>query len=97
MGQGEHRGTPEGFSFVLEGVDNLTFVRVLAALTRDPAFGKPLQLQVQEPRDVQPGRVTIAFWPGGRTRAVAAMQRFKTVLLDHGVQIDSVRLPGEAS
>ena len=32
---------------------------------------------------------------GPSPKAVAAMQRLKTVLLRHGVQVDSVRVPGE--
>jgi len=37
----------------------------------------------------------VAFDPAERERAVLAMQRLKTVLLRHGVQVDSVRVPGE--
>ncbi|WP_221089509.1 hypothetical protein [Deinococcus aquaedulcis] len=85
---------PLGISFVLEGLDELAFTRVLRDVLHDPAFRRPLQVQVQEPRGGAPGRLTLAFAPSDRTLAVAAMQRLKTVLLRYGVQVDSISVPG---
>ncbi|PTA68332.1 hypothetical protein [Deinococcus arcticus] len=86
---------PLGISFVLEGLDELGFMQVLRDVLRDPAFRRPLQVQVQEPRAGAPGRLTLAFAPPDRTLAVAATQRLKTLLLRHGVQVDRVWVPGE--
>ncbi|MCP2015408.1 hypothetical protein L1280_002570 [Deinococcus sp. HSC-46F16] len=88
-------GPVQGIAFTLGGVDELTFARILRDVTRDAAFARPLAVQAQEPRPGQEARLTLVFMPGERTRAVAAMQRLKTVLLRHGVQVDSVRVPGE--
>ena len=90
------RPEPQGIAFTLAGVDELTFVRILRDVTADAAFARPLQVQAQEPRPGTPGRLTLVFSPAERTRAVAAMQRLKTVLLRHGVQVDSIHVPGEA-
>ncbi|WP_084050131.1 hypothetical protein [Deinococcus hopiensis] len=87
---------PQGIAFSLAGVDELTFVRILRDVVEDAAFARPLRLEAQEPRAGVPGRLTLVFWPQERTRAVAAMQRLKTVLLRHGVQVDSIHIPGEA-
>ena len=87
--------TPQGIAFTLDGVDELTFARILRDVMTDPAFRRPLQIQAQEPRPGVPARLTVAFIPAERERAVLAMQRLKTVLLRHGVQVDSVRVPGE--
>ena len=88
-------GPVQGIAFTLGGVDELTFARILRDVTRDPAFARPLAVQAQEPRPGQEARLTLVFAPGERTRAVAAMQRLKTVLLRYGVQVDSVRVPGD--
>ncbi|MEF2279762.1 hypothetical protein V3W47_15820 [Deinococcus sp. YIM 134068] len=84
---------PQGIAFTLEGVDELTFARILRDVMGDAAFRRPLQVQAQEPRPGSPARLTLVFRPADRTRAVDAMQRLKTVLLRYGVQIDSVRVP----
>ncbi|WP_040383175.1 hypothetical protein [Deinococcus apachensis] len=94
---GPTNAAPQGIAFTLEGVDELTFARILRDLMGDAAFARPLQVQAQEPRPGLPARLTLVFRPGDRTRAVAAMQRLKTLLLRHGVQVDSVRVPGEES
>lgn len=86
---------PQGIAFSLEGVDELTFARILNDLMHDAAFGRPLQVQAQEPRPGQAARLTLVFGDGQRALALNAMQRLKTLLLRHGVQVDSVRVPGE--
>lgn len=86
---------PQGIAFSLEGVDELTFARILNDLMHDAAFGRPLQVQAQEPRPGQAARLTLVFGDGQRSLALNAMQRLKTLLLRHGVQVDSVRVPGE--
>ncbi len=91
------RTVPQGIAFTLEGVDELTFTRILRDVLHDAAFARPLQVQAQEPRPGAPARLTLVFRPGDRTRAVAAMQRLKTLLLRHGVQVDSVWVPGEGA
>ncbi|WP_034385863.1 hypothetical protein [Deinococcus sp. YIM 77859] len=88
--------TRQGIAFTLEGVDDLTFARILRDVLRDAAFARPLQVQAQEPRSGQAARLTLAFWPQDRTRAVQAMQRLKTVLLRYGVQVDAVYLPEQS-
>ncbi|GGM15889.1 hypothetical protein [Deinococcus aerophilus] len=88
-------GGVQGIAFTLDGVDELAFTRILSDVTQDPVFGKPLQIQAQEPRPGLSARLTLAFYPQHRTQAVAAMQRLKTLLLRHGVQVDSVSVPGE--
>ncbi len=80
----------QGIAFSLEGVDELTFMRVLNDVMHDPAFARPLQVQAQPPRDGQSGRLTLAFLPDDRARAVSAMQRLKTIILRYGVQVDSI-------
>lgn len=84
---------PAGIRFVLEGIDELTFVRVLNDLMHDPAFARPLQVQAQPPKAGQEAALTLVFGPEERERAGAAMQRLKTIMLRYGVQIDSVRMP----
>lgn len=86
----------QGIAFTLDGVDELTFTRILRDVLHDPAFRRPLQIQAQEPRPDHPARLTVVFMPEDRARALAAMQRLKTLLLRHGVQVDSVRVPGES-
>lgn len=83
----------QGIAFTLDGVDELTFTRILRDVLHDPAFRRPLQIQAQEPRPSEPARLTVVFAPQDRARAVAAMQRLKTLLLRHQVQVDSVRVP----
>ncbi|WP_104991657.1 hypothetical protein [Deinococcus sp. NW-56] len=95
QGGSRQDGPVQGIAFTLGGVDELTFARILRDVTRDPAFARPLAVQAQEPRPGQEARLTLVFAPGERTRAVAAMQRLKTVLLRYGVQVDSVRVPGD--
>ena len=95
QGGSQQDGPVQGIAFTLGGVDELTFARILRDVTRDPAFARPLAVQAQEPRPGQEARLTLVFAPGERTRAVAAMQRLKTVLLRYGVQVDSVRVPGD--
>lgn len=87
-------GDVQGIAFTLDGVDELTFARILRDVMHDAAFGRPLQIQAQEPRPGLSARLTLAFRRQDRTRAVAAMQRLKTLLLRHGVQVASVRVPG---
>lgn len=82
---------PQGIAFTLAGVDEVTFARILRDVLRDAAFGRPLQLQAQEPRPGQDARLTVVFAPAERGRAVAAMQRLKTILLRYGVQVDAVQ------
>ncbi|WP_233554533.1 MULTISPECIES: hypothetical protein [Deinococcus] len=84
-----------GIAFTLDGVDELTFTRILNDLMHDQAFKKPLQVQAREPRAGQAGALTLVFHPEARSQAVAAMQRLKTILLRYGVQVDSVVVPGE--
>ena len=86
----------QGIAFTLDGVDELTFTRILRDVMTDAAFARPLQVQAQEPRPGSSARLTLAFLPQDRDAAVQAMQRLKTVLLRYGVQIDSVHVPGEA-
>lgn len=84
---------PQGIAFTLDGVDELTFARILRDVLHDAAFARPLQVQAQEPRPGFPARLTLVFAPHQRTLAVGAMQRLKTLLLRHGVQVDSVHVP----
>lgn len=86
---------PQGIAFTLDGVDDLNFARILNDLMHDPAFGRPLQVQAQEPRPGQAARLTLVFGPEQRPLALSAMQRLKTILLRHGVQVDSIHVPGE--
>ncbi|WP_309570163.1 hypothetical protein [Deinococcus sp.] len=88
-------GAPQGIAFTLDGVDELGFARILNDLMHDAAFGRPLQVQAQEPRTGQPARLTLVFLPEHRQTAVDAMQRLKTILLRHQVQVDSIHVPGE--
>ena len=72
----------------------------LRDLMKDPAFARPLQVVAQPPRPVseQPGdtaALTLVFGPDDQGRAVAAMQRLKTIMLRYGVQIDSIWTPGD--
>ncbi|GHG00527.1 hypothetical protein GCM10017783_10770 [Deinococcus piscis] len=85
----------QGIAFALEGLGELEFVQVLRDVTADPAFRRPLQIQVEEPRTGQPGRLTLAFDPADRALALTATQRLKTILLRYGVQVDSIRIPAE--
>ncbi|QFP76344.1 hypothetical protein [Deinococcus sp. AJ005] len=87
-------GDVQGIVFTLDGVDELTFARILRDVMGEATFGRPLQIQAQEPRPGLSARLTVAFRRQDRTRAVTAMQRLKTLLLRYGVQVDSVRVPG---
>lgn len=87
--------TRQGISFTLDGVDEITFAKILRDVMNDDAFKKPLQVQAQEPRPGQSARLTLAFYSEGRTQAVEAMQRLKTLLLRYEVQVDSVVVPSE--
>ncbi|ULH16805.1 hypothetical protein MF271_09650 [Deinococcus sp. KNUC1210] len=88
---------PSGIRFALEGIDEITFAKVLRDLMSDTAFARPLQIQAQPPKPAQPGQppqdasLTLVFDEAGRAQAIAAMQRLKTIMLRYGVQIDSVR------
>ncbi|WP_407568847.1 hypothetical protein [Deinococcus altitudinis] len=97
---------PSGIRFALEGIDEITFHKVLRDLMKDPAFARPLQIQAQPPkppRSQQPGgttdrpeeagALTLVFGPEDRELALSAMQRLKTIMLRYGVQIDSVWTP----
>ena len=89
---------PSGIRFALEGIDEITFHKVLRDLMKDPAFAKPLQVQAQPPRpasgDVEEtAPLTLVFAPEHRDLAVSAMQRLKTIMLRYGVQIDSIWTP----
>lgn len=97
---------PDGIRFALEGIDEITFARVLRDLMKDPAFARPLQVQAEPPRPqrsrLQPSgaaltgaALTLVFGPEDRQAALSAMQRLKTILLRYGVQIDSVWTPEE--
>lgn len=86
----------QGIAFTLDGTDDLTFARILRDLMHDDAFRRPLQIQAEEPRPGQPGRLTLVFGPADRALAVTAMQRLKTILLRYGVQVDSIRVPDQA-
>ncbi|THF87992.1 hypothetical protein E7T09_01855 [Deinococcus sp. KSM4-11] len=88
-------GAPQGIAFTLDGVDELGFARILNDVMHDAAFGRPLQVQAQEPRAGQAARLTLVFRPEHRTAAVDAMQRLKTILLRHSVQVDSIHVPGD--
>ncbi|GGR21554.1 hypothetical protein [Deinococcus ruber] len=88
---------PSGIRFALEGIDEITFAKVLRDLMNDAAFARPLQVQAQPPKPAQVGRppedaaLTLVFDEAGRAQAIAAMQRLKTIMLRYGVQIDSVK------
>lgn len=84
----------QGVAFTLEGVDELTFTRILRDVLRDPVFARPLQVQAQEPRPDRSARPTLAFHPQDREQAMNATQRLKTILLRFGVQVDSIHVPG---
>ena len=89
---------PSGIRFALEGIDEITFHKVLRDLMKDPAFAKPLQVQAQPPRPVsgdveETAALTLVFAPEHRDLAVSAMQRLKTIMLRYGVQIDSIWTP----
>lgn len=83
----------QGIRVVLQGMDELAFARLLADVTAEAAFARPLQLRLQEPRGGQPGVLTLAFAPEDRARAAAAAQRLKTLMLRHGAQVDDVIVP----
>ncbi|WP_424951553.1 hypothetical protein [Deinococcus sp.] len=89
---------PSGIRFALEGIDEITFHKVLRDLMKDPAFARPLQVQAQPPRPLSAdpedaASLTLVFGPEDRELAVAAMQRLKTIMLRYGVQIDTVWTP----
>jgi hypothetical protein len=86
---------PSGIRFALDGVDEITFHKVLRDLMKDPAFALPLSVQAQPPtlKPTAAGTLTLVFAPEDRNRAVAAMQRLKTIMLRYDVQIDSVWTP----
>lgn len=92
---------PSGIRFALEGIDEITFHKVLRDLMKDAAFARPLQVQAQPPKPPQrqqPGgpedaALTLVFGPEDRELALMAMQRLKTILLRYGVQIDRIWTP----
>ena len=89
---------PDGIRFALEGIDEITFAKVLRDLMKDPAFARPLQVQAEPPRPQPSGGVTgatltLVFGPEDRDAALGAMQRLKTILLRYGIQIDSIWTP----
>ena len=97
---------PDGIRFALEGIDEITFAKVLRDLMKDPAFARPLQIQAQPPKPPRPqlpggpasspedaGALTLVFGPDDRELALNAMQRLKTIMLRYGVQIDSIWTP----
>ncbi|GGJ73349.1 hypothetical protein [Deinococcus aquiradiocola] len=88
-------GGLQGIRFALEGIDEITFHRVLRDLMTDPAFARPLQVQATPPRPRQDevAALTLVFGAQDRLLAVAAMQRLKTILLRYDVQIDSIWTP----
>lgn len=88
------KGERQGIAVALVGVDAATFGRILGDLRTDPAFRRPLQVQVQEPRPGEDGRLTLAFEPRDRALALSALQRLKTLMLRYGVQVDSWSEPG---
>ena len=83
---------PSGIRFALEGIDEITFAKVLRDVMHDTAFARPLQIQGQPSEDAA---LTLVFDEADRAQAIAAMQRLKTIMLRYGVQIDSIRLPGD--
>ena len=84
-----------GIQFMLPGLSELDFARVLRDVMQDAAFARPLKVQASEPRPGGPdGQLTLAFLEADRERAVKAMQRLKTILLRYGSQVDAVRVPG---
>ena len=101
---------PDGIRFALEGIDEITFAKVLRDLMKDPAFTRPLQVQAEPPKPLFPSlqpsgnvtgaalsgaALTLVFSPENRDAALSAMQRLKTILLRYGVQIDSIWTPEE--
>jgi hypothetical protein len=90
-------GAPSGIRFALEGVDEITFHKVLRDLMKDPAFARPLQVLAQPPTPGGDtvGTLTLVFGTPQKQLALAAMQRLKTIMLRYGVQIDSVWTPQE--
>ncbi len=40
---------PDGIRFTLEGIDEITFAKVLRDLMKDPAFARPLSVQAEPP------------------------------------------------
>lgn len=84
-----------GVQFTLEGMDNLTFTRVIRDLMQDQAFRRPLQVQAVEPRLGVDGQLTLAFLPSDTDKATQAVQRLKTILLRYGAQVDHIRMPHE--
>lgn len=90
-------GDPSGIRFALEGIDEITFHKVLRDLMKDAAFARPLQILAQPPTPSGDtiGTLTLVFGPAERELAVTAMQRLKTIMLRYEVQIDSVWTPQE--
>jgi hypothetical protein len=91
---------PSGIRFALEGIDEITFYKVLRDLMKDPAFAAPLQVLAQPPKPPaavstpsEPASLTLVFGTAEHPLAVAAMQRLKTIMLRYDVQIDSVWTP----
>ena len=62
---------PDGIRFALEGIDEITFAKVLRDLMKDPAFARPLQVQAQLPtlKPAAAGTLTLVFAPEDRSRA----------------------------
>jgi hypothetical protein len=89
---------PSGIRFALEGIDEITFYKVLRDLMKDPAFSPPLQVIAQPPsapatQNIQVASLTLVFGPEANDLALAAMQRLKTIMLRYDVQIDSIWTP----
>ena len=58
----------------------------------------PARFRSRPSRPGQPSEdaaLTLVFDEADRAQAIAAMQRLKTIMLRYGVQIDSIRLPGD--
>ncbi len=68
---------PDGIRFALEGIDEITFARVLRDLMKDPAFARPLQVQAEPPRPqrsrLQPSEHVTGAAPGRAALTRAAL------------------------
>lgn len=83
-----------GIAFTIEGVDEMTFVKILNDLMHEDVFKKPLKVQASEPREGQAAGLLLTFPPDHKEIGHQAVQRLKTLLLRYGIQIDSVEQQG---
>lgn len=80
-----------GVAFTLEGVDEITFVKILNDIMHEDVFKRPLSVQASEPQEGSPAALLLTFPPAHEEQGNQAVQRLKTVLLRYNIQIDSVR------